>query len=68
MISPRKKMVRRARGIALSLVWLTLVWVLLWGDWGVGTLAAGLLVALVVVVVSLLIDLINAAIDPRVRY
>ena len=50
MISPRKNLVRRARGVALSLFWLTLVWVLLWGDWSVGTLFAGLVVAVVVVV------------------
>lgn len=50
MIPPRKKRVRRLRGIALSLVWLTLVWVLLWGDWSLGTLAAGLVIAVAVVV------------------
>ena len=50
MISPRKKAVRRVRGVLLSLLWLTLVWVLLWGDWSAGTLLAGLAVAVVVVI------------------
>lgn len=51
MISPRKKLVRRVRGVVLSLFWLTALWAMLWGNAAPGTLLAGLLVAAVVVTV-----------------
>ena len=50
MSPARPSLARRIRNRVLPLFWLTLIWVLLWGELTLGNVAAGLLVAIVTVV------------------
>lgn len=49
---------------AAATVWLVVVWVMLWGTWSLGTVLAGVIVA---VGIALLLPLPRVALDRRVR-
>lgn len=60
VLSWRTRALRRGVGLA----WLVLVWVLLWGTWTVGTVLAGVIVALAV---TLTLPLAKVDLDRRLR-